>query len=101
MAYLLVVAASVLMTPGSLRQPTKEGVVDRPSGIWRQTGYLHSCIDAIIRCKIIDARSNKENISKRLTSKQVSRMSETEFDVFGSLFEIIQANRMTFDEMKI
>ena len=28
-------------------------------------------------------------------------MSETEFDVFGSLFEIIQANRMTFDEMKL
>ena len=89
------------MSPGSLRLLTKEGAVDRPSGIWRQTGYLHSCIDAVVRCKIIEARSSRENISRRLTSKKVSRMSETEFDVFGSLFEIIQANRMTFDEMKI
>ena len=69
MAYLLIIAASVLMTPGSLRQLTKEGATDRPSGIWRQTGYLHSCIDAVVRCKIIEGRSNRENVSRRLTSK--------------------------------
>ena len=52
MSHLLVIASTILMTPGSLRQPIKsgEGANDRPSGIWRQTGYLHSSIDTIVRC---------------------------------------------------
>ena len=102
-AYLLMIAVSVLMTPGSIREPVRFGnqANDRPTGVWRQTGYLHSCIDIVVRCKIIEARVNRETVSRRLTSKRFSRMSETEFDVFGSLFEVIQANRMTFDEMKL
>ena len=33
--------------------------------------------------------------------KRLSQTNSCEFDVFGGLFEIIQANRMTFDEMNL
>lgn len=81
MSHLLIIASTILMTPGSLRQPIKsgEGANDRPSGLWRQTGYLHSSIDAIIRCKIIDTRVSKNTVSRRMTSKRLSRVSESEF----------------------
>lgn len=52
---LLAMATSILMTPGNMRKVPAQsnGANDRPSHLWRQTGYLHSCIDAIVRTKII------------------------------------------------
>lgn len=53
LSLLLAMASSILMNPFSLRQKTKETSTDRPAGIWRQSGYLHSCIDAVVRSRII------------------------------------------------
>lgn len=43
---------SILIHP-SLRPHQQEY---RPSGIWRQSGYLHSCLDLIRRVQILQAR---------------------------------------------
>ena len=58
MATLLAMAASVLMTPGNMRQiPLNSNISnDRPTEIWRQTGYLHSCLDILVRTKIIERK---------------------------------------------
>ena len=110
MKQLLAMATSVIMTPGTMRQipANPNSFSDRPSPLWRQTGYLHSCIDALVRTKIIEKKEQTMNeaTKSRLTSKKsyMQKLSQTnscEFDVFGGLFEIIQANRMTFDEMKV
>lgn len=109
MAQFLAIAATVLMTPGSLRHvrtdKNNNNITDRPTALWRQTGYLHSAIDAVVRTKIIENRATNMGLhqisSKRITSKQnLSKMNSAEYDIFGSLFEVVQANRLTFDEMK-
>lgn len=57
MGQLITFAVSIISTPDNLRlisQATKQNnVSDRPTALWRQTGYLHSAIDAIVRYKII------------------------------------------------
>lgn len=55
MTILLAMATSIMMTPGCLRQisSTNNSVTNRPTQIWRQSGYLHSCIDILVRAKII------------------------------------------------
>ena len=55
MTILLAMASSILMTPGSLRQTssTNNSVTNRPTQVWRQSGYLHSCIDILVRAKVI------------------------------------------------
>lgn len=98
MTQLLSVAISILMSPESLRQrPAKSNnVIDRPTKLWRQTGYLHSAIDAVVRSKIIEYRTNnmsmnpmKSRASKKLTSNKLSQINSGEFDMFGTLFENI------------
>lgn len=95
MTQLLSVAISVLMSQESLRQrPAKSNnVTDRPTKLWRQTGYLHSCIDAVVRSKIIDYRTNnmtmnpmKSKASRRITSQKISQINSCEYDMFGTLF---------------
>ena len=111
MAQLLAFALSILVTPGSLRLVSEaakqNNITDRPTALWRQTGYLHSAIDAIVRYKIIENRSktmslHPKNMSKRLTSKKnLERVTSEEFDIFGDLFEVIQPKKITFDEMSL
>lgn len=40
------------------------------------------------------------NSSIRISKSKLSRVNSNEFDVFGNLFETVQPNRLTFDEMK-
>ena len=55
LAQLLAMAVSVMMTSGNMRLvPTNSNNSnDRPARVWRQTGYLHSCVDVLVRSKII------------------------------------------------
>lgn len=55
MAILMAMATGIMMTPGNLRQTSSStnSVSNRPTQIWRQTGYLHSSIDVLVRAKII------------------------------------------------
>lgn len=39
--------------------------------------------------------------SKRSVSKRLSKQTSQEYEVFGNLFEVVQADRITFDQMKI
>lgn len=81
MAQLLAIATSVLMNPGSLRQAkdttASTNRIDRPSPLWRQSGYLHSGIDAVVRAKIIENRSNNM-VLHQTNSKRQSSMQEEE-----------------------
>lgn len=96
------------MTPSNLRQTAQStkhnNALDRLTALWRQTGYLHSAIDAVVRYKIIENRNSAmilhPNSSIRISKSKFSRVNSNEFDVFGNLFEIVQPNRLTFDEMK-
>ena len=58
MKQLLAMATSVIMTPGNMRQipANPNSFNDRPSPVWRQTGYLHSCVDVLVRTKIIEQK---------------------------------------------
>jgi len=64
---------SILNTRGSLRQG-RDGyttkTVAKPSGIWRKTGYLDSCIEILTKAEILETKkSSSRSFSKRKTSK--------------------------------
>lgn len=84
-------ASSILMTDGCLRQvaTSNNAVANRPTQIWRQTGYLHSCLDILVRAKIIEHREHlirEGKKSKKSVSKRISKQTSQEWDVFGNLF---------------
>jgi hypothetical protein len=41
------------------------------------------------------------NKSKKSVSKRLSKVNSAEFDIFGNLFEIVMADRITFDQMSL
>lgn len=77
LSLLLTMATSVMMTPGSMRQINNTNAANRPTQIWRQSGYLHSAIDILVRAKIIEDRENSSEgkKSKRSVSRKLSKQT--------------------------
>ena len=63
----------ILNTKGSLRQTIEvkgsKGNI-KPSGIWRKSGYLDSCLEILTKVEILESgKSTKKSISRRVQSK--------------------------------
>jgi hypothetical protein len=42
----------------------------KPTGIWRKSGYIDSCLEILTKAEIIESGKNiKKSLSKRSTSK--------------------------------
>ena len=63
MANLLAMSMAIMMSPHSLRtilideETGKE--LDRPTGMWRQSGYLHSALDIMVKWSAIENKKQK------------------------------------------
>ena len=69
---LLLFSFAIFNTRGNLRQ-SKDVIasksVIKPSGIWKRTGYLHSCLEILTKAELIDAgkNSHSRSFSRRKT----------------------------------
>ncbi len=76
-------------------------VTVKPTGIWRKSGYLDSCLEILTKAEIIESgKNNKKSLSKRSTSK----VEEEYIDGFGSLFDaedLPPQGRVRFEDMKM
>lgn len=91
---------AVLGSEGNLRQAKQEVEAKahiKPNGIWRKSGYADSCLDILTRCELIDGRKQNPNSKSENFRRKTSKINEYEYDVFGSLFEIEEKRRKTFE----
>lgn len=75
---LLAMSVSVMMTEGCLKASTSFNT--KPTKIWKQTGFLHSALDILVRAKIIEEREATGRVNKKSVShsKKISHHNEDE-----------------------
>ena len=68
-------ALAIINTHGNLRQVRENisaHITLKPTGIWRKSGYLDSCLEILTKAEIIESGKNSKkspSLSKRSTSK--------------------------------
>lgn len=99
----MIIAMVVMHSEGNIRQGKQEvesAAHIKPNGIWRKSGYLESCLEIITKYELIQNRKTMQNSKSETFRRKTSKINEYEYDVFGSLFEVIEPKKKGFEEME-